>query len=420
MPVQDIADLLLNLERADRALAFRALPRDLSAQVFAYLDTEEQDQLLTDLTNEETRTLLANLPPDDRTTLFQELPAQATQRLFSLLSPGDLQEARQLLGYPPESIGRLMTPDYVAVRADWTVRRALEHVRKSARRGETVNVIYVTDSLGTLLDALDLRRLLLADPDEPVTTTMDHRYIASSAFEDREEAVRKIQHYDLQALPVVDSEGVLIGLVTVDDVMDVAREETTEDFHKLGTVGPVRSSIRQAPTLLLYRKRIGWLILLVLVNLFTGASIAYFEDTIEAVIALVFFLPLIIASGGNAGAQATTLTVRALAVGDVVPRDWARSLGKELLVAGALGLTMGVAIAGVGAFWGGPDVGLVVALAMVAVVIIGGAVGILLPFVLVKLNLDPAAASAPLITSLVDILGVIVYFSIATALLPVG
>lgn len=417
MPVQDIADCLWDKAQPERMLLFRLLPRERSAEVFAYLSPEQQDALLRDLTNDETRHILTRLSPDDRTALLQELPAEITQRLLSFLSAGDLREARGLLGYPPESVGRLMTPDYLAVQPDWTIARALKHIREHAETGETAHTVYVIDRRGKLLDAIDLRRFILASPRARVKSLMTGRAVSVSAFEDREAAVRAIQHYDLGAVPVVDSAGVLLGIVTVDDVMDVAEAEATEDFHKMGTVGTIRGSVREASPLLLYRKRIGWLVMLVFANLLTGLGIAYFEATIEAVITLVFFMPLIVASGGNAGAQAATLMVRAIATGEVEWRDWTRLLSKEIAVSAALGVTMGLAIWGVGVIRGGVEIGIVVALSMVAVVIIGSLVGMMLPFLLNRLHLDPAAASAPLITSLADIIGVLIYFSIATAIL---
>lgn len=413
IPVQDIADCLENMEQQHRVFLFRLLPRERSAEVFAYLDPEMEDALLNDLTTEETRHLLTSLPADDRTALLQELPAQVTQRLLNFLPPADLRQARVLLGYPPESVGRLMSPDYVAVRRDWTVGQALEHIRRHAEE-VNIDLVYVTDPGGRLRDALTLKQLVLADPAQAVEKLMDDCFISLSAFDDREKAVQTIQHYDLTALPVVDSDGVLLGVVTIDDVMDVAEEEITEDFHKMGTVGVVRGNVRDASPLLLYRKRVGWLVVLVLANLFTAVGIAYFEGAIEAVIALVFFMPLIIASGGNAGAQASTLMVRALATGDARLKDWGGLLGKELAVSSALGTTMGLIIWSIGLVQGGAAIGATVALSMICVVVMGSMVGMILPFVLSKFKLDPATASAPLITSLADIFGVLIYFSIAT------
>lgn len=417
IPAQDVSELLLELPQADRVFLFKLLPRRQAAEVFSYLSAEDKDKLLADLTDEVTRQILADLSPDDRTALFQELPASATQRLMALLSPQDLHEAWILLGYPPESVGRLMTPDYIAVRADWSIEEALNYVRRNNRYGETINVIYVTDHDGRLLDALSIRRFIMGEPDDSVESLMDRQFIALPAYEDREKAVETIQHYDLAALPVVDSDGILLGIVTVDDVMDVAEEEATEDFHKLGSVGVLNLSLSQARPGLLYRRRIGWLILLVLVNIFGSAAIASFEETIEKAVTLVFFLPLIVASGGNAGTQSATLMVRALATGDVRSGDWLALWGKELGVASALGITMGLAVAALGLWRGGPEFGLVLALAMIAVVVMGSMLGMLLPFVLERFNMDPATASAPLVTSIADIAGIIVYFSVATAIL---
>jgi magnesium transporter len=335
------------------------------------------------------------------------------------LSPEDLQEARTLLGYPEESIGRLMTPDYVAVRPEWTIRQALAHVRRTGRASETITILYVVDSKWRLLDELDIRRFLLADVDDTVAQIMDHTLVSLSAFDDREEAVRTMERYDLAVLPVVDSDGILVGIVTFDDVLDVASAEATEDFHRTAAVAPLAGNYRDASIWMLYRKRIGWLVILVFMNIFSGAAIATFEDTIAAAVALVFFLPLLIDSAGNAGAQSATLMIRALAVGDVKLGDWSRMLGKEFGTAAALAVTMGLAVSWLGVFRGGADVGLVVTLTMMLVVMVGSVIGTMLPFVLSRLKLDPATASAPLITSLADISGVVIYFSLATWLLDV-
>ncbi|MBK5935804.1 MAG: magnesium transporter [Halorhodospira halophila] len=417
LPDQDIAELILSLEKSQRIFLFKLLPRPRASEVFSYLSGDNQDALLQDMTDHETREIVAALTPDDRTALFQELPAEATQRLLELLPPGAQREARELLGYPAESVGRLMTPDYIAVRADWTVERSLQHIRGQREKAETVNVIYVTDRDGRLLDALTIRRFIVASPETKVEELMDYHFISVSAFEDREKAVETVQRYDLTALPVVDTEGVLLGTVTPDDVMDVAEAEATEDFQKVGGVGVLNFSMRDASMKLLYQRRVGWLVLLVFINMFGGEIIASFEETIEAVIVLVTFLPLVVDTGGNAGTQSATLMVRALATGDVKARDWLRLWGKEAGVAIALGLTVGLAVWALGLYRGGLDIAWVVAFAMVAVVFMGSMIGMLLPFGLARLNLDPATASAPLITSIADIAGILIYFTIATAML---
>jgi magnesium transporter len=413
-PAPEAADLLRALERPDRLVVFRVLPRGLAADVFSYLEREDKENLLRDLKNGETRQLLANLSPDDRTHLLEEMPGQATQRLLNLLDPEDFAEASALLGYPEESVGRIMTPDYVAVRPGWSIGRALTHVRRHGKDSETINRIYVVDGDWRLLDDFELRRLILADPEKTVADLMDHNFVAVSAFDDREEAVRKIQRYDLVALPVLDSGGVLLGIVTVDDLLDVAQAEATEDFHRVGAVEPLKMSYHEATVAELFRRRIGWLAVLVVINLVSSGVIAVFEETLQAVIALAFFIPLLIGSGGNAGAQSATLMVRAIAVGDVLVEQWLRAFLKELGVGATLGLAMGALSGVLGVLRGGLRVGLVVASSMICIVIIANLVGTLLPFALTKLKLDPAVASSPLIATIADACGLVIYFSIAT------
>jgi magnesium transporter len=395
------------------------LPREQAAEAFSHLEPQEQDHLLRDLTDEETRHLLEELSPDDRTHLLTELPSRVTQAMFELLDSEDLKEARWLLGYPEDSVGRLMTPDYVAVRPHWTVAQALRQVRRKGKDSETISRIYVVDDDWVLLDDIELRRMILADPEVTVADIMDHSFVSVSAFEEREEAVRRIRRYDITAIPVLDSAGVIVGIVTVDDVLDVAEEEATEDFHKVGSVGPIRISLRDAPVSMLYQRRIGWLMTLVFVNILSGAGIAAFEDTIAATVALVFFLPVLIGSGGNAGSQSATLMIRALATGDVRTADWLRLVGKEVSVALLLGLTMAAGVAAIAAVRA-PEVLVVVALTMTIIVLVGCLVGMSMPFLLTRFNRDPATASTPLITSIADISGVVIYFSIATWLLGTG
>ena len=420
MAVQDIAAALVEFEPDEAREILLRLPRHRQASVFAYVTPAAQDELLDALGTEDARFILYHLLPDDRTALLERQAAEQLEALMKLLSPEHVKEAVRLLGYPEESAGRIMTPKFLTVRVGWTVEQALNHVRERSQAGETLNVVFVTDVRGTLLGRVQLRDFVLGRPERLIEEVMKDDPIKVMVAEDREEAARLMKHYDLEVLPVVDATGALLGIVTIDDVIDVVEEEATEDFHKMASVGALNLSLREARPSLLYRKRVGWLVLLVFMNLFGGAAIAHFEETIEAVIALVFFLPLIVDSGGNAGAQSATMMVRALATGDVRMRDWGRLLGKELGVAIALGVTMAVAVFGIGIYRGGLDVGYVVALAMAAVVLFGSLIGMLLPFLLHRMNLDPATASAPLITSLADITGIMIYFTIATMLLPVG
>jgi magnesium transporter len=416
-PPIDIADLMLTLEKPDRVLLFRSLPRDLASLAFAELEPDDRDNLLKALTDEETRRLMADMEPDDRTAVLEALPGQATQRLMNLLGPTDLAEARLLLGFPEDSAGRLMTPDYIAVRRSWTIERALAHIRRRGKDKETIGSIYVTDDQWRLIDALELQRFILAEPDQYVEEIMDNTFVAISAYDDREDAVRLIDRYDLPALPVIDVDGVLLGVVTVDDVLDVVVAEATEDFHKVGGVAPLETSYQETRVFALYRKRIGWLLILVFVNLASSGVIAVFEETLTATIALAFFIPLLIDTGGNAGAQAATLMIRELATGDIQFDDWLKIVVKELGDGLLLGITMAAAAFGLGYWRGGPMVGWVVSLTMLILLFLANIVGILLPYVLVRLKLDPAVASSPLITTVVDSMGLLIYFSVANALL---
>jgi magnesium transporter len=411
------AELLAELERPDRTVVFRLLPRRLSASVFAELDAESEQALIEALTDEETRRILAALAPDDRTQLFEELPGRLVQRLLNLLPPDELAEARMLLGYPPESVGRLMTPDYVAVKEHWSIARALDHIRARGRESETIDEIYVTDAEWRLLDAIPLSELVLGDPEEPVASVMDRTFVSVGADDDRERAVELVARYDRYALPVVDSDGVLLGIVTIDDLLDVAEQEATEDIYLGAAIAPLDTSYRDAPAGRLYRKRIAWLLALVLVALLSSGVIALFESTLERTIALAFFLPLLIGAGGNTGAQSATLVVRALATGDLRLGQWSRALGKELAVGLALGATMGVASGALGIIRGGVEVGVVVGLAMVAIVLVANLVGGALPFMLTRIGLDPAVASSPLIATVMDAAGLLIYFTIATVVL---
>ncbi|NLB64991.1 MAG: magnesium transporter [Lentisphaerae bacterium] len=419
-PAPEVAELFTVVTDKDRVLLFRVLPRQLADEVFSLLDPIYQNQLLSEMANEEIQPVLAALSPDDRTALFEELPARVTQRLLALLDDSDRKQALTLLSYPQHSVGRLMTDRYVTVDPEWTVAQALEHLRKTGTDSETMSMIYITDETGHLRDDLPLRRLILADPGITVATLLDGHYASLHSQQDEEEAVQVFRKYDLHALPVVDEDNILLGIVTVDDILDVAADAATEDFHKLATVQPLQISFKEATLGLLYRKRIGWLLGLILVNIFSGAGIKFFEDTISSVVVLVFFLPLLIGSSGNAGAQASTLVVRAIATGEIDSADWWKLLLREIGVSAIMGLAMSFAAFFLGWLHGGLSVGVVVALSMFTVIVAGSLLGTVLPLILNKLDLDPATASAPLITSVADIFGVLIYFSIATALLPIA
>ncbi|MBE0477257.1 MAG: magnesium transporter [Coriobacteriia bacterium] len=419
LDVPEVADVLLEVPAPDRFLLFRLLPHDRAVEVFTYLAPADENAILATLTEARARRLLADVAPDDRTELFEELPGRAMQKLLNLLPPSDVAETRRFLGYPEESVGRLATPDYVAVRPEWPVARALAHVRERGQDSETIDVVYVTDAAWRLLGEVSLRHLILADPAQPVSTVMSEP-AALPAFDDREEAVRVMARYDLTVAPVIDSTGVLIGIVTIDDVLDVAQAEATEDIHRTASVSPLRASYRHTGVGELYRKRVGWLAILLGVSLVSSGIIAAFEETLARVVALAFFIPLLIDTGGNTGSQSAMLMVRALVTDDVALGDWFRTMLKELAVGALLGGTLAAGSYALGAWRAEPLVGLVVGASMMSIVLIANIVGMLLPFVLVRLRLDPTVASSPLITTIADAAGLLIYFWIASAVLLPG
>jgi magnesium transporter len=420
LPAPDISDLVEELDETHRIVVLRLLPHELLPEAFSYLGERLQTNLLGALTTEETRTILAELSPDDRAGFLEELPGQAIQKLLNLLSAEDRKETLLLLGYPEESVGRLMTPDYVAVRPEWTAEEALAHVRLKGMDSETINVVYVTDARWKLLGVLGLRRLILAKPSERLGEIMEESVIHISALEDRERAVDLIRRYDLVALPVADANGILLGIVTIDDLFDVAVEEATEDFQKSAAVEPLKASYRESTVLSLYGKRVTWLASLLGISIVTTGIISSQTDTLNSAIALAFFIPLLIGTGGNTGNQSATLMIRALATGDIREGQWLKALLREIGIGLLLGITMGLASWVLGFFKGDSRIALIVSLAMVCIVIVSSILGVILPVILQRLRIDPAVASNPLIASVMDIVGLLIYFNIAAAILNAG
>lgn len=424
----ELANLLEELPPEEDAVVFRLLPRQLAAATFEFLDMETQQNLIQILAHEQERlvALINALSPDDRTALLEETPGPVAQRLLNLLSPKERKIADTLLGYPEDSIGRLMTPDYVAVRPDWTVPQVLEHIRRVGRDSETLNVIYVVDERWHLLDDLRIREILLAKAEAHIADLMDHRYVALKATDDQETAVHVFRDVGRVALPVTDSQGVLIGIVTVDDVLDVAAEEASEDLQKIGGAEVLDTPYLSTPLPVLVNKRARWLIVLFLSEMLTATAMSYFEEEIARAVVLALFVPLIISSGGNSGSQAATLIIRALALGEVTLGDWWRIMRRELLSGLALGAILGIIgftrifvwqqlFAMYGVHW--LLVALTVALSLVGVVMWGTLSGSMLPLLLKKLGADPAASSAPFVATLVDVTGLIIYFSVAALVL---
>ncbi|MBN2666443.1 MAG: magnesium transporter [Bacteroidales bacterium] len=417
----DIAEIIEELSPGDDILIFRLLSSTQAKETFQLLSHDKQEQVIEGIAKytQKLSSLLNDLDPDDRTAFFEELPGQVSQRLIQLLSPEERKITIQLLGYPEESIGRLMTPEFVAVKVHYTVAQTIEHIRKFGHNSETLNVIYIVDDDWKLIDDIKIREILLADPEQSISELLDQRFISLNAYNDQETAIRVFKDHDRIALPVTDSDGVLLGIVTFDDIMDVEEEEATEDFHKFGAFQNAILNPLKAKATQMYQKRILWLTILVFMNIFAGAAISHFENVIQSMVSLMFFLPFLIGSGGNAGSQSATLMIRSLATGDVEASDWFKLLGKEFLVSFMLGITMAAGVSLIAGFKS-PEIIFVVATTMVITVMAGSLIGLTIPFIFTRLKIDPATASAPLITSLADITGVWIYFSIAAKFFDVA
>ncbi len=421
---QDVAEIIETLHEEDRALLFRVLRRDQAADTFEYLSAETQESLIRSLADEQVATILNDMAPDDRTALLEEMPASVTRQLLALLSPEERKVARKLLGYPEDSVGRLMTPYFIALSGEWTVQDSLNHIRAYGEDSETLNILYVVDEKGRLIDDLRTRYLLLADPTSQISSIIDGRFAALRATEDQESAVRVFAEYDRVALPVTDSSGVLIGIVTVDDVLDVIEEEATEDIQKIGGTVALEHPFMQIGFAEMLKKRAGWLVLLFMGQLLTLNAMGFFRSQIEEAIVLVLFVPLIISSGGNSGSQAATLVIRALALEEIGLGDWWKVMRREI----AFGMTLGVVLASIGfarvmfdptdAFgdqWA--QIAVAVGVALVSVVLWGVLIGSMLPFALRRMGADPAASSTPFVATIVDVTGLVLYFGVASLIL---
>jgi len=420
------ASLIEPLPVEQQVVAFRLLPRDLAADVFEYLSLDAQERLLKAMATEEVAKVLNDMAPDDRTALLDELPASVMQQLLNLLTPQERSIAVSLLGYPEGSIGRLMTPDYVRVRPDWTIEHALDHIRRYGHDSETLSVVYVINDEGRLIGEVPIRKILLSPLTGHLSEIIDQRVVALKATDPQESAVPVFQAEDRIALPVTDSQGVLIGIVTVDDALDVAQSQTTRTLQRFGGVEALDEPYLQTRFFSMIRRRAGWLVVLFLGEMLTATAMGFFEREIERAVVLALFVPLIISSGGNSGSQAATLVIRALALGEVRLGQWWWVISREA----ASGLTLGVILGSIGfsriAIWSafsdlyGPHwalVALTVGLALVGIVLWGTLAGSMLPIVLQRLGFDPAASSAPFVATLVDVTGLVIYFSVAILVL---
>jgi len=423
---RELAESLSELKPDDQVIAFRILPRRLAATVFEYMSSHAQYALVKAMGKEEIAALLNQMSPDDRTLLLSELPANVTKQLLALLTPEERAEAVTLLGYGPGTVGRLMTPHYIAVREDWTVQQVLDYVREHGQDSETLNVVYVVNDDGTLIDDIRIREFLVVPTGKRVSELMDRRYVALKATDTQSSAVEVFRREDRSALPVTDTAGVLIGIVTVDDALDVAEKAATREFQLFGGSEALDQPYLTMSALSMVKKRAGWLIVLFIGEMLTATAMGFFEKEIERAVVLALFVPLIISSGGNSGSQAATLVIRALAVGELRLRDLFRVIRRELVT----GVTLGCILGAIGflriSIWSafsnlyGPHwllVALTVGSALVGVVLWGSLIGSVLPFILRWLGFDPATSSAPFVATLVDVTGLVIYFSVGFLIL---
>ncbi|MCL2074176.1 MAG: magnesium transporter [Marinilabiliaceae bacterium] len=426
---QYIAEVIEYLSKTDKIILFRILSEEAAKEAFQLLSYDEQEDIIEGLAeySHKLTALLNDLDPDDRTAFFEELPGKVSQRLVQMLSKDEREITIKLLGYPEDSIGRLMTPEFVAVKPHHTVAQALEHIRKFGRDSETLNVIYVVDDDWKLVDDIRIKEIILASPEQKISEISDNRFVSLNAYDDQEVAVKVFRDWDRVALPVTDKNNTLLGIVTFDDIMDVAEEEYSEDIHKFGGTEGLDLSYTKTPLFELVKKRAGWLIVLFLGQLLTATAMTHFAIELEKAIVLTLFIPLIISSGGNSGSQAASIIIRSLALGELQLKSWWYVMRKEIFSGLMLGSILGI----VGFFrifiWqkaGFYDYGfywiwvsISVSISLILIVLWGTLAGSMIPFLLKKLKQDPATASAPFVATLVDVTGLIIYFSVAAVVL---
>ena len=418
----DIADVMDELSNEDMLKVFRILPKDLAADVFAYLEVDSQQFIITSLSDADAANIINNLWADDAVDLLEEMPANIVKKLLKNASPDVRRDINQLLRYPEDSAGSIMTVEYMDLKENLTVNQAIERIRKVGVDSETINICYVLDAQRKLLGTVALRYLLLSDGDELIGDIMHENVISIHTLMDQEEVARQFQKYDFIAMPVVDNEERLVGIITVDDIVDILQEETTEDIEKMAAIVPSDKPYMKTSVWETFKKRIPWLLLLMVSATFTGAIISSFEEALSVYAALIAFIPMLMDTGGNAGGQASVTIIRGLSLGEIEYKDVPRVAWKEIRVA----VLCGVALAGANFLKlmlfdrVGLLVAAVVCLTLVVSVLLAMLVGCLLPVAAKKIGFDPAVMASPFITTIVDALSLLVYFRFATVLLGIG
>ncbi len=426
--IEALLEVIEQLNIADQAKVLADLPAKQQFEVFSELQQKslvlkfmplpQQLALVIQLPKSELVHVLDAMHSDDFIDLFKALPSALQQQVLPQLSTVSTDVLAQLASYVDGTAGSIMSSNYVTLSPDLNMNEAIAALRNLKDNHDTVYLIYIVDERHHLLGVISLRQIIQAHPNAIIQEVMTHDVVSAEVNDDQEIVARTLAHYDFIALPILDDAGRLLGIVTYDDAMDIAEAESTEDILRAGAIAPFeKQSIKTAPILSLYKNRVFWLVILVFGSLLSSFGIANYEDIIEQNIVLVFFLPLLVGSGGNAGSQSATLMVRALATGDVQLKDWFKLIARESLVALCLGLTMAFAVSILGYIRGDHMVALVLAISMTGIVILGCLIGMSLPFVLNRLKLDPASASAPLVTSICDATGVVVYLFVASQLL---
>ncbi|HZH34617.1 MAG TPA: magnesium transporter [Pyrinomonadaceae bacterium] len=427
MHPSEVAPTITELPENERTVVFRLLPELHATSTFEYLDSETQQSIIKNLGKLEVAAILNEMSPDDRTAFLGDLPDRIIKDTLNLLTDEERKTAASLLGYAENEVGRLMTPYYVQVERDWTVARTLEHIRKHGKKAETLNIIYVVNEDQQLIDDIRVGELLLVSPDTKIEQLMDYKFVALRALADQEEAVRIFRQYDRSALPVVTDNQVLVGIVTADDILDVAEAEATEDIQKFGGVEALDLPYVKTPFLTMVRKRAGWLVLLFMGEMLTATAMSYYDDEIAKALVLALFVPLIISSGGNSGSQAATLIIRAMALKELTLGDWWYVMRRELFS----GLTLGAILGSIGFLriviwqelgWFNYSehwflLGVTIFLTLTGIVMWGTFAGSMIPFALRRVGLDPATSSAPFVATLVDVTGLVLYFTLASIIL---
>jgi len=416
----DIVDILAGLEPPERVVSFRLLEKHKISEVFSLLDPTEQEELLRQFTDQHVKAILIEMEPDDRTQLFDELPADVVERLLKLLPPEEWREANELLNYPYNSAGRIMTPEYVELKMDMTVAYALDHIRETGLDRETIYICYIVDETKKLRGVTSLKNIILADPDQLIKDIMDENVLFVHTTDDQEEVARIVQKYDLLAIPVVDNEHRLVGIITVDDVLDVVEEEATEDFKKMAGIQTIEEEYFRVGVTKRVMNRIVWLVVLVVAAIISQSILKGYSEVLSSVIAIAYFIPMLTGSGGNTGSQSATLIIRAFATGEIDTKEWRKILFHEFRVGITLGFIMGfIAFAIAAISLGQFTMAIAVGSSLVAVVCVGNLIGIAIPLFFRLIKLDPAVVSAPLIATLLDATGLIIYFEIARRLLAI-